>query len=187
MIDATSKAFFHTISRSRPLKRLATRYGMAGRWGFARRFIAGEDVDDVIAAARAVQAGGLAITLDYLGESVSEAREAERATQEYLEVIDRVVAAGIERNISLKLSQLGLDQGQTLCTDLGLPFGQRKVLSTEPLPGAEGYLFDILHIENGARMVAMENATKAAGDMIDDMTLQYNKARQSGIKLELLD
>ena len=116
MIDATSKAFFHTISRSRPLKRLATRYGMAGRWGFARRFIAGEDVDDVIAAARVVQAGGLAITLDYLGESVSEAREAERATQEYLDVIDRVVAAGIERNISLKLSQLGLDQGTALCT-----------------------------------------------------------------------
>ena len=116
MIDATSKAFFHTISRSRPLKRLATRYGMAGRWGFARRFIAGEGVDDVIAAARVVQAGGLAITLDYLGESVSEAREAERATQEYLDVIDRVMAAGIERNISLKLSQLGLDQGMTLCT-----------------------------------------------------------------------
>lgn len=41
--------------------------------------------------------------------------------------------------------------------------------------------------ENGARMVAMENATKAAGDMIQDLTLQYNKARQSGITLELLD
>lgn len=41
--------------------------------------------------------------------------------------------------------------------------------------------------ENGARMVAMENATKAAGDMIKDLTLEYNKARQSGITLELLD
>jgi F-type H+-transporting ATPase subunit gamma len=41
--------------------------------------------------------------------------------------------------------------------------------------------------ENGARMVAMENATKAAGDMIQDLTLQYNKARQAGITLELLD
>ncbi|MCC7477140.1 ATP synthase F1 subunit gamma [bacterium] len=41
--------------------------------------------------------------------------------------------------------------------------------------------------ENGSRMVAMENATKAAGDMIVDLTLQYNKARQAGITLELLD
>ncbi|MDQ3023626.1 MAG: ATP synthase F1 subunit gamma [bacterium] len=41
--------------------------------------------------------------------------------------------------------------------------------------------------ENASRMVAMENATKAAGDMIKDLTLQYNKARQSGITLELLD
>lgn len=41
--------------------------------------------------------------------------------------------------------------------------------------------------ENGSRMVAMENATKAAGDMINDLTLQYNKARQAGITLELLD
>ncbi len=41
--------------------------------------------------------------------------------------------------------------------------------------------------ENGARMVAMENATSAAGDMIDSLTLEYNKARQAGITLELLD
>ncbi|MBN2082063.1 ATP synthase F1 subunit gamma [bacterium] len=41
--------------------------------------------------------------------------------------------------------------------------------------------------ENGARMVAMENATKAAGEMIEDLTLQYNKARQASITLELLD
>lgn len=117
MLGAASKAFFHTIARSTVLKRLATRYGMAGGRGFARRFIAGEEVEDVIAAARAVQAGGLAITLDYLGESVSQAREAERATEEYLDIIDRVVAAGIERNISLKLSQLGLDQDRSLCVN----------------------------------------------------------------------
>lgn len=41
--------------------------------------------------------------------------------------------------------------------------------------------------ENGSRMVAMDNATKAAGEMIDELTLQYNKARQAGITLELLD
>ena len=41
--------------------------------------------------------------------------------------------------------------------------------------------------ENGSRMVAMDNATKAAGEMIAELTLQYNKARQAGITLEILD
>lgn len=41
--------------------------------------------------------------------------------------------------------------------------------------------------ENGARMVAMDNATAAAGEMIDSLTLEYNKARQAGITLEILD
>ena len=117
MIDAASKAFFQAISRSAFLKRLATRYGMSGERGFARRFIAGEHVEQVIAAARAVEARGLAITLDYLGESVSGAPEAGRATQEYLDIVDRIVAAGIERNVSLKLSQLGLDLDPQLGLD----------------------------------------------------------------------
>jgi proline dehydrogenase len=114
MLDAASKAFFQAISRSAFLKRLATRYGLAGARGFARRFIAGEDVEQVIAAARAVESRGLAITLDYLGESVSSPDEADRATREYLDIIERVVAAGIERNVSLKLSQLGVDHEPAL-------------------------------------------------------------------------
>jgi len=114
MVGAASKAFFQAISRSAVLKRLATRYGMAGERGFARRFIAGEDVEQVITAARAVEARGLAITLDYLGESVSSIAEAERATREYLDIIDRIVRAGIERNVSLKLSQLGVDHAREL-------------------------------------------------------------------------
>ena len=117
MIDAASKAFFQAISRSAFLKLLATRYGMSGERGFARRFIAGEHVEQVIAAARAVETRGLAITLDYLGESVSETPEARRATQEYLDIVDRIVAAGIERNVSLKLSQLGLDLDPQLGLD----------------------------------------------------------------------
>jgi proline dehydrogenase len=115
MIDALSKAAFHTLSRSGTLKRLASRYGLAPNGGFARRFIAGETLDEVIGAARSVEGRGLAHTLDYLGESVSTAAEAEAATAEYLAIIDRVVAAGIGRNLSLKLTQLGLDIDTGLC------------------------------------------------------------------------
>lgn len=117
MLGALSKAAFHTLSRSRTLERLASRYGLAPDGGFARRFIAGETVEEVIAAARAVEARGLSQTLDYLGESVSTLDEAEAATQEYLAIIAQVTEAGIGRNISLKLTQLGLVVDRARCLD----------------------------------------------------------------------
>jgi proline dehydrogenase len=117
MIDALAKATFHTLSRSRTLKRVATRYGLAPSGGFARRFIAGESLEEVVAAARQIESRGLSHTLDYLGESVTTIQEAGAATEEYLLIIERVVAAGVGRNISLKLTQLGLDLGRSPCLD----------------------------------------------------------------------
>jgi proline dehydrogenase len=115
MLDALSKAAFHALSRSHTLERLASRYGLAPG-GFARRFIAGETLDEVIAAAREIERRGLSHTLDYLGESVSTTEGATAATAEYLLMIDHIVEAGIGRNISLKLTQLGLDLDRALCT-----------------------------------------------------------------------
>ena len=115
MLAAFSKAFFHTLSKSGTLKRLASRYGMSGSRGFARRFIAGETLREAIEAARVVEERGLAQTLDYLGESVSTLGEADAATREYLTMIDAIVEAGIGRNISLKLTQLGLDLDESTC------------------------------------------------------------------------
>jgi proline dehydrogenase len=119
MIDRTSKAFFHLLAGSQPLKRLASRYGMASPRSFARRFIAGETLGEAIEAARRIEAQGLAQTLDYLGESVATAAEADAATREYIETVEAIVASGIGRNISLKLTQLGLDFDQdTACANL---------------------------------------------------------------------
>ena len=108
MLQTAAKAFFHLLAGSTTLKSLASRYGMRGDGGFARRFIAGETVDEAIAACRALQASGLTTTLDYLGESVGSIAEADAATRAYLGVMERIAAAGIERNVSLKLTQLGL-------------------------------------------------------------------------------
>jgi proline dehydrogenase len=108
MIGALSKAFFHSLASSQTLKHLASRYGMRGRRGFARRFIAGETVEEAMDAARALQANGLGVTLDYLGESVATIAEADAATRAYLAVIVQIARAGVERNLSLKLTQLGL-------------------------------------------------------------------------------
>jgi proline dehydrogenase len=112
-----SKALFFALSRSTALKRLASKYGMATTDSFARRFIAGETVEEAIQDARALQARGMLLTLDYLGESVRNADEAAAATREYVRLIDVIVASGIERNISLKLTQLGVDVDRATCVD----------------------------------------------------------------------
>ncbi|HSL22832.1 MAG TPA: proline dehydrogenase family protein [Vicinamibacterales bacterium] len=118
MFDVVSKAFFHTLAGSRTLKKLASRYGVRpDGHGFARRFIAGENIEEAIAAARALQSSGMLITLDLLGESVSNAAEATAATRGYLAVIDRLAASGVERNLSVKLTQLGLDIDRATCVD----------------------------------------------------------------------
>jgi proline dehydrogenase len=108
---------FTLLSRSITLKRLASAYGMATPRSFARRFIAGEQIEDAIAAARALQEKGLHLTLDYLGESVRTTDQATAATREYDRLIQDIVASGIERNISLKLSQLGLEIDRATCVD----------------------------------------------------------------------
>jgi proline dehydrogenase len=114
---AASKALFYALSRSAKIKRLASTYGMASADSFARRFIAGETVEEAIDAARVLQSRGLLLTLDYLGESVRTSEEAAAATREYGRLIDIIVASGIERNISLKLTQLGVDVDRATCVD----------------------------------------------------------------------
>ncbi len=117
MIQTASKAFFSTVAGSSSLKTVASRYGMRGPRSFARRFIAGETVDEAIAAARIIEASGLQQTLDLLGESVANMAEADGATRAYMEVLDKIVASGVGRNISLKLTQLGLSIDRATCVD----------------------------------------------------------------------
>jgi proline dehydrogenase len=108
MLQTVSKTFFHTLAGSQTLKSLASRYGMRTGGGFARRFIAGESVEEAIAASRVIERDGLNVTLDFLGESVGSIAEADAATRAYLAVLEQIAASGVERNISLKLTQLGL-------------------------------------------------------------------------------
>jgi proline dehydrogenase len=117
MIDQASKAFFHLLAGSSILKHLASRYGMRKPDSFARRFIAGERIEEAIAAVRAIEATGMTHTLDHLGESVATMAEADAATRAYLGVLDKIVASGIGRNVSLKLTQLGLTIDRATCVD----------------------------------------------------------------------
>ena len=117
MFSNAAKAVFHLLAQSDTLRAVASRYGMRSRSAFARRFIAGETVEEAIAAARDIEARGLMQTLDYLGESVSSLAEADAATKDYLRVADAITQAGVIRNLSLKLTQLGLDVDRASAID----------------------------------------------------------------------
>ncbi len=164
MLDSASKAFFHTLAHSTTLKRLASSYGMRRPNSFARRFIAGETIPEAIAAARGVETQGLMHTLDHLGESVATLADAEAATRDYLAVMAAIVAAGVERNISLKLTQLGLDVDKASTID-----NLRKILDR-----AEGFFV----------RVDMENSPYTDVTLEIFETLWQQGYRQMGLVLQ---
>jgi proline dehydrogenase len=82
--------------------------GMPYMQGVARRFVAGETMDEAMAATRALNSNGMFVTLDYLGERVTDKKLALSSCREIVNLIDRIEAAGVEANVSVKLSQLGL-------------------------------------------------------------------------------
>jgi proline dehydrogenase len=133
MFDHAAKTFFHLLAKSFILQQAAARYGMRKPTSFARRFIAGETIEQAIAAAKQLEAAGLLQTLDYLGESVSNLAAADAATEEYRRIIRAIIAAGNERNLSLKLTQLGLDVDRASAVD-----NLRKILDR-----AEGFFIRI--------------------------------------------
>src|SRR5579859_1282210 len=89
--------------------------GLARR--FASRFVAGETIDTAIAALRELNTARISASLDLLGESVSSAAEARAARDTYLALLDRIHAAGADANVSVKLTQMGLDIDQALCVE----------------------------------------------------------------------
>ena len=83
--------------------------------GISQRFVAGAGLDEAIEATRVLNQQGLHVTLDHLGENVSDAEEAQATAQGYSEILDRIKATGVDANISIKLTALGLDISQELC------------------------------------------------------------------------
>lgn len=100
------------LSRLQFARRLVTRFPPA--WAVASRFIAGESVDEAIAATRQLNAKGMTAALDYLGESVTDAREAVAARDQILYLLQKIHASGVEAYVSVKLSQLGLKVDENL-------------------------------------------------------------------------
>jgi proline dehydrogenase len=95
--------------------------GVIKEWSFSRRaasrFVAGDVFGDALTVVRTLNEKGLFVTLDHLGENVTTSEEAASATDDYLEILDRIVATGVKSNISVKLTQLGLNIDLEDCLD----------------------------------------------------------------------
>ena len=91
----------------------------ATKAAFVRRavsaFMPGETVDDALRAGQALKRDGINLILTRLGENITRADEAEEVTQHYFQVLDKVSASGLDAQISVKPTQLGLDQDPALC------------------------------------------------------------------------
>lgn len=82
---------------------------------FASRFVAGETIGEAVKAAQELRQRGITVSLDLLGESVTVEFEAIAARDQYLDMLDRMAAASLEVNVSVKLTQMGLDIAEDLC------------------------------------------------------------------------
>lgn len=82
---------------------------------FAHRFVAGETVATAVAAARDLNGRRITATLDLLGESVTEAAQAAQARDTYLQMLDEIARAGVDSNVSVKLTQMGFDISEATC------------------------------------------------------------------------
>lgn len=110
------RALLIYLSQSKQMAKLVTGNRISRR--MSRRFVAGEELAEAVAAARACNQAGMTVSLDHLGENVSTEQEARRARDAYLENFDRIASEKLDANVSLKLTQLGLDLGDDFCFSL---------------------------------------------------------------------
>jgi proline dehydrogenase len=94
------------LSHRKSLGRLATRVPVTRP--MVRRFVAGETLEEVLPAIERLRDAGMGTTVDVLGESVTAEEDARAAATRYLDVLDALAAGGLDRNVSLKPSQMGL-------------------------------------------------------------------------------
>jgi proline dehydrogenase len=108
-----SRLFFLWASRRKFLGRIAT--ALPFTRAMVRRFVAGFTLDEVLAILGELHAAGLRWTVDVLGESVDSEAGATASADRYLATLDALAARGLEANVSLKLTQMGLDIDPDFC------------------------------------------------------------------------
>jgi len=110
------RAFFISLSESRRLRGMAERSALGRR--LSSRFVAGTQVEDALRVTQTVNQKGLSVSVDNLGENVTNAEEARASAQLYHQMLDEISKRQLNANVSLKLTHMGLDVDEKLARDL---------------------------------------------------------------------
>lgn len=110
------RASFLYLSHRGRLQRFVTRQRLTA--ALAYRFVAGDTLDDAVRVVSDLNRRGWSGSLDHLGENVAEEKTARSATEDYLAAFERIATKRLNANVSVKLTQLGLDISPELCREL---------------------------------------------------------------------
>lgn len=114
--SAVLRALFISLSESRSLRAIAEKSAIGRR--ISTRFVAGTQVEDVLRATQAINQAGPTVSIDNLGENVTNVEEARQSAALYHQLLDDIARLGLKANISLKLTHMGLDVDENLARDL---------------------------------------------------------------------
>lgn len=110
------RSAFIALSRNRSLRRFGERSRLGVK--LSSRFVAGMEIEDALRVAEAVNRQGMAVTLDALGESVTNEMEAHQAADVYHRLLDAIAARKLNSNVSVKLTQMGLTLSPALAESI---------------------------------------------------------------------
>lgn len=110
------RTLFVRLSENKSLRRFAEQSAIGHR--VSGRFVAGTEIADAVRATQAVNRAGMSVTIDNLGENVTNPDEARHSAQLYHHILDAIAADHLNANISLKLTHMGLDVDEALARDL---------------------------------------------------------------------
>ncbi len=122
------RSFFISLSQSTSLRAVAERSSIGQK--FSSRFVAGTQVEDALRATQAVNQSGLSVSVDNLGENVTNVEEARHSAQLYHQMLDQIAARKLNANVSLKLTHMGLDVDEKLAYELATGLVQKAASIT---------------------------------------------------------
>ncbi len=110
------RSAFIALSRNQPLRHFSERSAVGRR--MSSRFVAGMDIEDVLRAARSLQNQGITSTLDSLGENVTTPEQARQSADIYHRLLDAIAERKLQANVSVKLTQMGMDLQPELAAEI---------------------------------------------------------------------
>jgi proline dehydrogenase len=170
------RSLFISLSHRRSLARLAVRSPLTRP--VVARFVAGETLDAALPAIVALQTAGLRTTVDVLGESVTSPELASAAVERYLATVAALSARGLDANVSLKLTQMGLEIGRDLCRT-------NVMRVVEAVQGVDGFIrFDM---EDHAKTDATLEIWRAAHERYPEVGVVIQSAlRRSSADIDAI-